>query len=92
MQFWNTIGPATERKTVITMRRTDLPLTAILGGLRFTCLEVKREQIVASSCFPAFQDIFVLLRIEINEASNQACLYVRAHDATLATIVHNLLV
>ncbi|KAL7720547.1 AP-2 complex subunit alpha [Entamoeba marina] len=90
MQYWNTIGGATERKTILDMKQ-NVDLVMVLGGLRFVCLDVKPEQIVACSCFPAFQDIFVLLRIEINTSTNQVCIYVRAHDPTLAEVIHNLL-
>ncbi|ELP85029.1 AP-2 complex subunit alpha-1, putative [Entamoeba invadens IP1] len=92
MQYWNTIGAPTEKKTIVNLKKNNsMELPVILGGLRFVCLDVKPEQIVACSCFKAFQDIYVLLRIEINAASGKACVYVRAHDPVLATVIHNIL-
>ena len=91
MQYWGAIGAATEVKKIVTMKQKSLDIPTILGGMRFVCLDVKPEQIVACSCFHAFQDIFVLLRIEISQSTNKACIYVRAHDATLAAVMHHLL-
>ncbi|BFU18075.1 AP-2 complex protein, putative [Entamoeba histolytica HM-1:IMSS-B] len=92
MQYWNTIGNATEKKSIIQMKQNNpIDLPTVLGGMRFICLDVKPEQIVACSSFPSFQNIYVLLRIEINVTSNKACIYVRAQDPSLAKVIHNLL-